>query len=1284
MAVEEKMQETGGEEQREKEDEEKGDSLVKEEGLGGVIDQGKGEEVKGVQGEAMEVEERGCGVGEGEEEKGSEIREDVIRVEERVVEEKEVGPKDGGVEVESTEGNPVKVEEKDEKDGGSCGENAGDGEKEKGIIEKELDGGEKKVDAGEEGEKLGEFGKKIERSAEDCEADEAVHEEGDETKGESKGVLPKKRGRKPGKKKAVLEGKTAEEGKENVDSADRNGCSLRKGLRSVEKKVCYAEVDEDDEEVFGVKKRRGRKIGRKAKLEETNSLEAGGDGRIGELGDGSGKNARHKKGRMVNKEAEGECLTMDSGNETKRESKGVLPKKRGRKPGKKKAVLQGKTAEEGKENVDSADINGGSCGEDAGNVEKEKELDYGEKEMDGGEKCEKLGEKGKKRERSAVDCGVNGEGDDTKGESKGVLPKKRGRKPGRKKAGLEGKTAEEGKENVDSADRNVSSLRKRLRSVERKVYYAEVDEDDEEVFGVKKRRGRKAKLEETNGLEAGGDGSIGELGDGSGKNARHKKGRMVKKEGEGECMTMDSGKGYSFRSQKGPEQNEKKDRRQYTEEVCLMCHQCQRNDKGEVIRCRTCKRKRYCIPCLKSWYPKMTHDEVAELCPFCRGNCNCKACLRLDVPIDLKNLKLEVSAEEEAQHSKFLLKVLLPHLKQLNEEQMMERKIEATCQGVSLEELESQSANCPKDERMFCDNCKTSIFDHHRNCSNCSSDLCLTCCREIRDGNLQGGGQEVVVEYIRGSEYLHGGEEIVKPPLEVPVETSSDDLARPKSVWECDADGNIICGCGGGIMKLKCLLSDSSDFSVAKLVKEAEDTTKRYDLDVGSSPVERCACFNCNGDLDLSNGKLLKAASRKDSSDNYLFYPKANDIKEEDLRHFQLHWMKAEPVIVSNVLETGSGLSWEPMVMWRAFRQIKNENHDTLLDVKAIECLDLCEVDINVAEFFRGYTAGRFDDQGWPQILKLKDWPPSSMFDERLPRHGAEFTCCLPFKQYTHLKNGPLNLAVRLPEESLKPDMGPKTYIAYGFPTELGRGDSVTKLHCDMSDAVNVLTHVAEVNISPEKLSKVKELQKRHAEQDKMELFVDNLVEDEIHGSGVIEGQDDPAGGAVWDIFRREDVPKLMEYLRKHFKEFRHIHCCPLQKVVHPIHDQTFYLTQEHKRKLKEEYGIEPWTFVQKLGEAVFIPAGCPHQVRNSKSCIKVALDFVSPENVGECIRLTEEFRLLPLNHRAKEDKLEHKDASRGWKTETEKGAYWEEEKAEKAESDMTIDVMPCAILTNK
>jgi len=66
--------------------------------------------------------------------------------------------------------------------------------------------------------------------------------------------------------------------------------------------------------------------------------------------------------------------------------------------------------------------------------------------------------------------------------------------------------------------------------------------------------------------------------------------------------------------------------------------------------------------------------------------------------------------------------------------------------------------------------------------------------------------------------------------------------------------------------------------------------------------------------------------------------------------------------------------------------------------------------------------------------------------------------------------------------------------------------------------------------------------------------------------------------------------------------------------------------------------------FVQRVGEAIFIPAGCPHQVYNIRSSIKVAEDFVSPERIRQCLRLTEQFRQLPQSHRRNQDNLGVKD----------------------------------------
>lgn len=92
------------------------------------------------------------------------------------------------------------------------------------------------------------------------------------------------------------------------------------------------------------------------------------------------------------------------------------------------------------------------------------------------------------------------------------------------------------------------------------------------------------------------------------------------------------------------------------------------------------------------------------------------------------------------------------------------------------------------------------------------------------------------------------------------------------------------------------------------------------------------------------------------------------------------------------------------------------------------------------------------------------------------------------------------------------------------------------------------------------------------------------------------------------------------------------------------IHDQTWYLDSKLRERLYNEYGVEGYPIAQCLGDAVFIPAGAPHQVRNLLNCVKVAEDFVSPENVSECFHLTHEFRALTDTHSNHEDKLQIKN----------------------------------------
>ncbi|KAJ7666546.1 hypothetical protein B0H17DRAFT_1089633 [Mycena rosella] len=238
---------------------------------------------------------------------------------------------------------------------------------------------------------------------------------------------------------------------------------------------------------------------------------------------------------------------------------------------------------------------------------------------------------------------------------------------------------------------------------------------------------------------------------------------------------------------------------------------------------------------------------------------------------------------------------------------------------------------------------------------------------------------------------------------------------------------------------------------------------------------------------------------------------------------------------------------------------------------------------ITVAEFFSNF--GQYEGRTSAGSSRL-DWPPSSDFKTSFPELYEDFSQAVPIPNYVR-RDGVLNLASHFPSNTVAPDLGPKMYNANANQVAFGTKGS-TRLHMDMADALNIMTYAA-------------------------------------------PGLDGEEGSAAWDLFRAQDSDEIRQFLRARYTTVG----------LDPIHSQQVYLDDEARRELYEQCGVKSYRVYQKAGEAVFIPAGCAHQVRNLSDCIKVAIDFVSPENIARCEKLTREFREQNQRTAWKEDVLQ-------------------------------------------
>ncbi|KAK9470323.1 uncharacterized protein V1510DRAFT_423443 [Dipodascopsis tothii] len=319
--------------------------------------------------------------------------------------------------------------------------------------------------------------------------------------------------------------------------------------------------------------------------------------------------------------------------------------------------------------------------------------------------------------------------------------------------------------------------------------------------------------------------------------------------------------------------------------------------------------------------------------------------------------------------------------------------------------------------------------------------------------------------------------------------------------------------------------------------------------------------------------------------------PETAHYESTDELPFGRLWAAGSPFVLTNV---ALAEDWSPQQF------VRQHGSDACYIVNA-------DTDIafpsTVGRFFEGFPDGSYEGQR--QNLKLKDWPTTDEFRAVCPDLFRDFETALPAPKYTR-RAGCFNLASVFPATCNPPDLGPKMYNAYPSRCEPG-GKGTTNLHLDVTDAINIMAHAT------------------------------------VDGGSV---------GAVWHIFDAVDAAALRAFIRQRELEVPARYVNPFEpRAAHgrgravtddPVHRQIYYLTTDELDLLRERHGVTAHRLVQRPGDAVFIPAGCAHQVCNLSPCIKIAADFVSPENVGRCYALLHEIRRLARVYK-KEDILQLK-----------------------------------------
>ncbi|KAJ6397516.1 hypothetical protein OIU77_018516 [Salix suchowensis] len=121
----------------------------------------------------------------------------------------------------------------------------------------------------------------------------------------------------------------------------------------------------------------------------------------------------------------------------------------------------------------------------------------------------------------------------------------------------------------------------------------------------------------------------------------------------------------------------------------------------------------------------------------------------------------------------------------IHHEQCFEVELEKRLCGTDVDLVRTK---LNADEQMCCNICRIPIIDYHRHCANCSYDLCLHCCQDLRAASKSGVGTEVNENQIDGR--IQDKETLSKLVIESQGRINLSDKYQG---WKANNDGSIPC-----------------------------------------------------------------------------------------------------------------------------------------------------------------------------------------------------------------------------------------------------------------------------------------------------------------------------------------------------------------------------------------------------------------------------------------------------------------------------------------------------------